>query len=127
MAPYKENSSMNSAYSKLSALLATLLLGASLAVPSAVAADKPQSFTGRVSDAMCGTHHMMAGDPAACTRACIEKGSKYALVVGEKVYVLDTSDKSELDKLNQLADKTAKVTGQANGDTITVTAVSAAK
>jgi hypothetical protein len=124
MAPYKENSSMNSAYSNISALLATLLLGASLAVPSAVAAEKPQSFTGRVSDAMCGAHHMMAGDPAACTRACIDKGSKYALVVGEKVYVLDTSDKSEL---NQLADKTAKVTGQANGDTITVTAVSAAK
>jgi hypothetical protein len=127
MAPYKENRSMNSAYSKLSALLATLLLGVSLAVPSAVAAAKPQSFTGRVSDAMCGAHHMMAGDPAACTRACIEKGSKYVLVVGEKVYVLDTSDQSALDKLNQLADKPAKVTGQANGDTITVTAVSAAK
>jgi hypothetical protein len=127
MAPYKENRSMNSAYSKLSALLATLLLGVSLAVPSAVAADKPQGFTGRVSDAMCGAHHMMAGDPAACTRACIEKGSKYVLVVGEKVYVLDTSDQSALDKLNQLADKPAKVTGQANGDTITVTAVSAAK
>jgi hypothetical protein len=99
----------------------------SLAIPAAVASDKPQSFTGRVSDAMCGAHHMMAGDPAACTRACINKGSKYALVVGEKVYTLDTSDKSALDKLDQLADKTARVTGQADGDTITVTSVSAAK
>jgi hypothetical protein len=118
---------MDCACSKLSTLLATLMLGVSLAIPAAVASDKPQSFTGRVSDAMCGAHHMMAGDPAACTRACINKGSKYALVVGEKVYTLDTSDKSALDKLDQLADKTARVTGQADGDTITVTSVSAAK
>jgi hypothetical protein len=112
---------------KLSTLLATLLLGATLAPPPAAAAGKPQSFTGRVSDAMCGAHHMMAGNAAACTRACIDKGSKYALVVGDKVYTLDTSDQSALDKLNQLADKTATVAGQANGDTITVTSVSPAK
>ena len=34
---------------------------------------------------MCGAKHMMAGNPADCTRARIGKGSKYALVVGDKV------------------------------------------
>ena len=51
------------------------------------------------------------------------KGSTYALVVGDKVYALDTSDKSALDTLDKLADQQAKVTGQANGDTIAVSSV----
>ena len=95
--------------------------------PSALAADKPQTFTGKVSDAMCGANHMMAGDAAACVRACVRKGSKYALVVGDKVYALDTSDKTALDQLDKLADQQAKVTGEANGDTIAVLSVAAAK
>ena len=56
--------------------------------------------------------------PPNCTRACIRKGSKYALVVGDKVYTLDTSDKTALDQLDKLADKQAKVTGEADGDPV---------
>jgi hypothetical protein len=104
-----------------------LLLGASLASVSVFAADKPQTFTGRVSDAMCGAHHMMAGEPADCLRGCIRKGSKYALVVGDKLYALETSDKTTLDQLDKLADRQAKVDGQANGDTIVVSSIAPAK
>jgi hypothetical protein len=43
------------------------------------------------------------------------------------VYTLDTSDKTVLDQLDKLADKQAKVTGEANGDTIAVLSVAAAK
>ena len=68
-----------------------------------------------------------AGDAAACVRACVNKGSKYALVVGDKVYALDTSDKTALGQLDKLADQQAKVTGQASGDTIAVSSVAAAK
>ena len=118
---------MSSVPSKSAHLLATLLLGATLAAPAALAADKPQTFTGRVSDAMCGSGHMMAGKPAECVRACIRKGSNSALVVGDKVYALDTTDKSALDTLDKLADQQAKVTGQANGDTIAVSSVAQAK
>ena len=67
----------------------------------AFAADKAQSFTGKVSDAMCGKAHMMSGSDADCTRACAGKGSKYALVVGDKVYTLDTDDKSALGNLDK--------------------------
>lgn len=91
-----------------------------------MAAGKAQTFTGEVSDSMCGNKHMMSGK-ADCTRACIAKGSNYALVVGDKVYTLHTSDKAALDKLNALAGEQAKVTGNLDGDTVEVSKVVAAK
>jgi len=74
---------------------------------------------------MCGAKHQMPGDAAACTRSCVKHGSKYALVVGEKVYTLETSDKAALDKLNDLAGSNAKVTGKVTGDSIAVKSVAA--
>ena len=91
----------------------------------AVAADKPQTFTGKVSDAMCGAHHMMAGaSDADCTRACVKQGSKYALLVGDNVYTLDGGDAAELDKL---AGQNATVRGTLKDNTITVASVAPAK
>lgn len=107
-------------------LLVAGLMLAGVGVVSAAAAGKTQTFTGEVSDSMCGAKHMMA-NKAECTRACVQKGSKYALVSGDKVYTLETSDKAALAKLNSLAGENAKVTGTAEGDTITVSKVMAAK
>lgn len=107
--------------------LATAFLGASLVGSWALAAGKPQTFTGKVSDAMCGSSHMMGGDAAACVRACVNKGSKYALVAGDKVYALETSDKAALAQLDKLADQQANVTGEATGDSIAVLSVAPAK
>jgi hypothetical protein len=108
--------------------MATVVLTAGLAAVPGVSADSPQTFTGKVSDAMCGAKHKEGGlAPADCVRACVQKGAKYALVVGDKVYTLSTSDKADLDKLNKLAWEQAKVTGTANGDTISVKSVAAAK
>src|SRR6202048_1379834 len=97
---------------KFAVTLASVMLAAAL-IPASFAAN-PQTFTGTVSDAMCGAKHMMQGDDAACLRACVQKGSKYALVVGDKVYTLDTSDQAALDNLSKLAWEEAKVTGTAN-------------
>ena len=99
-----------------------ILLLAGLAVLPAAAAD--QTMTGKVSDAMCGAKHGMSGDAAGCTRACVKQGSKYALVVGDKVYTLETSDQSALKKLDELAGANAKVTGEVKGETIAVKSVS---
>ena len=96
-----------------------------LKVAPALAAGKSQTLTGEVSDAMCGAKHEMPGSAAECTRACMKHGSKYALVVGDKVYTLETSDKAALDKLNDLAGARAKVTGDVDGTTIAVKAVAA--
>lgn len=104
------------------ALIGTLCLAAWLTV----AAAKPQTFTGEVSDSMCGAKHMM-DNKAECTRACVSKGSNYALVVGDKVYTLNTTDKAALDELNSLAGAQAKVTGTASDDAIDVSKVAATK
>lgn len=104
----------------------TLALSAGLSVPSALAA-KGKTYTGTVSDSMCGAKHAMAGDDAACTRACVSKGSKYALVVGDKVYTLDTSDKAALETLDKQAGAKATVMGTEKDNTISVSSVKAAQ
>ncbi len=83
------------------------------------------TFTGTVSDAMCGARHtMMPGKPDAdCVRACVKAGSDYALVVGNKVYTLK-GDKAALDKF---AGQKATITGQLSGDTIQASSISAPK
>ena len=108
---------------------ATTVLCTGLAVVTGVAADNStHTFTGKVSDAMCGAKHTEGNlAPADCVRACVQKGANYALVVGDKVYTLNTSDKATLDELNKLAWEQAKVTGAASGDTIAVKSVAAAK
>ena len=117
---------MRPAFLKLELYFAILLFALLLLVSPAFAG-KAQSFTGIVSDAMCGAKHMMEGDPAACLRACVQKGSNYALVVGDKVYTLDSQSQGTLATLDKLANKKATVKGTADGDTISVISVAAAK
>lgn len=113
--------------SRKSAVFVTSLsvLFLALASISVAAADK-QTLTGEVSDAMCGSGHMQ-GTPAECTRVCVGRGSKYALVVGEKVYALNTEDKTALATLSQQAGKNATVTGTVNGVAVDVSSVAPAK
>jgi hypothetical protein len=111
---------MNRSSNWLSTISAMLLLAATLH-----AAPAKRTFTGEVGDAMCGRKHM-EGEPAdECTRACVSHGSKYALVVGEKIYTLDTADKNALATLDKQAGKMATVTGTLDGDSIKVSAVTA--
>ena len=108
---------------KFGLLLVTLFLGAGLTVASAFAGAKTKTFTGDVSDAMCGVKHGMGDGPADCTRLCAKKGSSYALVVGDKVYTLQAKDQATLDQLDKLAGAKAKISGTADGDTIEVSSV----
>jgi hypothetical protein len=116
---------MRTVFQRLLTVFSAFSLFAVLAAFPALAAGKTQTLTGQVSDAMCGAKHQMPGNPADCTRSCVKHGSKYALVVGDKVYTLETSDKAALDKLNDLAGANAKVTGDVKGDTIAVKSVAA--
>ena len=109
--------------SSFAAVVLSIQLFAGVAAVPALAADK--TMTGTVSDAMCGAKHEMPGNAAQCTRACVKHGSKYALVVGDKVYTLETTDKAALDKLDALAGASAKVTGEVTGDSIAVKTVAA--
>jgi hypothetical protein len=116
---------MKSRVQTLGFALLTLVLAAGWSLSALAAAGK--TFTGTVSDSMCGAKHEMAGDDASCTRTCVSKGSKYALVVGDKVYTLETSDKAALATLDKQAGAKATVTGTEKDNTITVSAVKAAQ
>jgi len=108
---------------KVKALSVTLVMAAFAFDVGLYAAN--MTLTGEVSDAMCGAKHPIP-DAAACTRACVEKGSDYALVARGKAYTLKASDKEKAE-LDTLAGKVATVSGDVNGTTMTVASVKAAK
>jgi hypothetical protein len=93
----------------------------SLALAASIAfAQVDQTLTGTVSDAMCGKKHMMQGATAAkCTRVCVNGGSYFALVVGDKVYVL----KGAKPAIDKFAGEKVAVTGTLTGATITVASI----
>ena len=116
---------MSTRWGKMNLIL-NLIIMVAMAAGTAFAASG-KTFTGTVSDSMCGAKHAMPGNDAACTRACVSKGSKYALVVGDKVYTLETSNQAALSTLDKQAGAKATVTGTEKDNTITVSSVKAAK
>jgi hypothetical protein len=113
----------------IAGIMITVIMGsASLLVSTPAMAAGKQTLTGEVGDAMCGVKHMPGeGTAAECTRTCVAHGSKYALVVGDKIYALNTSDKAVLAVLDQQAGKNATVTGTVTGTDIDVSKAVAAK
>lgn len=103
-----------------------LAAAAVLLLPAALQA-KTVNLTGSVSDSMCGAKHMMEGSAASCTRSCVKMGSAYALVVGGKIYKLAGVNKAEAKTLWNLAGKKATISGDLQGETVTVKSVQAAK
>lgn len=112
---------MNVSSRKIVFSLSSLLIIAG--VLSALAFASNRTFTGTVGDAMCGAKHLMPGGPAPCTKLCIIKGSKYALLAGDKVYVLDINDKAMLETVGERAGRKIAVTGTEKDNTITVNSV----
>lgn len=107
--------------SRLKFIIVLLLIGIlSLFALAAVS----QPLTGIVSDERCGAKHTMGADAATCTHACIKEGSKYALVVGDKVYVLDV-DKDSASVLGKYAGQKVTLTGEIKGNTVKVQSVTA--
>jgi hypothetical protein len=90
-----------------------------------LASAAPQTLTGVITDDMCGKKHtMMPGKPdSECIRACVKAGSKYGLLVGDKVYAL----KGDANKFDQLAGKKVKASGDVSGNTLAVTSIAEAK
>ena len=88
-----------------------------LLLSASVLQAQPMELHGTVTDSMCGKHHMMKNASAAeCTRACVKSGADFALVSGDKLYILK-GDKSQLDKL---AGSEVVVSGDLNGTSLTV-------
>ncbi|MDR3764304.1 MAG: hypothetical protein P4M01_09440 [Acidobacteriota bacterium] len=104
---------------KLSIALMLALLLCAVAAQAATS-----TFTGFVTDTMCGKDHMMTGkDEASCVRACVKGGAKYALAVGDTIYILDGS-KAQLDPV---AGRKVTVSGELKGDTLHVSSIAEVK
>jgi len=82
------------------------------------------TFTGTVTDSMCGNDHksMNMGADEKCVTECVKMGSKYALYDGKNTYTL--SDQKAAAKF---AAKKVTIQGTLNGSTIQVTSIAAAK
>lgn len=102
---------------KLAAVLALALGGATVVLA------QQGSFTGTLTDSMCGTTHMAKDKtPADCTRMCVKDGMKYALSVDKKLYTLEGHEP----ELSKLAGQKVTVKGSAKGETVTVESVTPA-
>jgi hypothetical protein len=88
---------------------------------------KGKTYKGTVGDALCGIEHSMPVSAIECIRQCIGKGSRYSLIVGDKVYALDTDNQAFLDLLDKQATAHVEVTGteSADGKIILVNSVKA--
>ena len=103
---------------KVAAALTFALAGA------VIAFSQQQSFTGVVTDSMCGATHMAKDKTAAeCTQVCVKDGMKYALAVEKRVYILEGHEA----ELAKLAGQKVTVKGILKGDTLSVKEVTASK
>ena len=99
----------------------TLTLFAAAALMFAAA---PKTFTGVISDAMCGKDHssMNVKPDAKCVTECVKMGSKYALVTDGNVYELAGQKIPE-----KYAAQKVTVKGTLSGNTIQVDSIAPAK
>ena len=89
----------------------------------ASAADK--TWTGKISDSMCGASHAkMIGTSKMtdreCVQTCIKAGGKYVFVTNGKVYSIANQDDPDL---VTHAGHTVQLTGDMSGNTITVSKI----
>jgi hypothetical protein len=94
---------------------------------SAFAQAAEKTWTGKISDSMCGASHakMMAQHADAktdrdCALACVKGGGKYVFVSSGKVYNIENQD---LALLEEHAGHAVRLTGEMKGDTITVSTI----
>jgi hypothetical protein len=98
----------------------TLILAA-----ASVLAAADQTFTGTITDSMCGKDHssMKMGSDAECTIACVKAGAKYAIYDGKKAYTLSNQTTPQ-----KFAGKRVTVTGSLDkAGILQVTKIEAAK
>jgi hypothetical protein len=102
------------------------IVAAVVLLTSGVAGAAEQTWTGAISDKMCGADHKKMGGKMSdrdCTLACVKGGSPYVLVVDGKIFQLAGHDAD----MRTHAGHTVNVTGELKGDTIRVSKVEMTK
>ena len=99
-----------------------VVIASMLGAMSVSAAD--QTWTGRISDSMCGAKHKKMAEHGTtkmadrdCTMACVKEGGKYVFVLKGKVYKIDNQDFAAL---QEFGGHMVQLTGEMTGDTIKV-------
>jgi hypothetical protein len=82
-----------------------------------VSAPVKRTFTGIVTDKMCGADHtrMNVKPDAKCVRECVKAGSQWALVEGGNVYVLSNAKAADA-----FAGQKVRVSGTLDAKTNTI-------
>jgi hypothetical protein len=93
--------------------------------PAQAVEAQPQTYDGVITDTHCGAKHSapLAETAAECTRVCVHSGDRFALVDGDKMYVLE----GEPAALKRAAGERVRIAGTLNGNTISVTSVGTPK
>ena len=102
--------------------LCIAVIASMLGAMSVSAAD--QTWTGRISDSMCGAKHKKMAEHGTskmadrdCTMACVKEGGKYVFVLKGKVFKIDNQDFAAL---QEYGGHMVQLTGEMTGDTIKV-------
>jgi hypothetical protein len=114
-----------------SLVFAAVFAGVTVAIgdESAQVADEPQvgpivpahTFSGIITDARCGPRHTNGQKSASeSARICVDNGSRYTIVDGNKKYELS----GKLRRIGQYAGQRVTLTGNLDGQTIEVSSIS---
>jgi hypothetical protein len=99
---------------------------ATLAPAARVQTAGTTTLTGKISDSLCKAKHEEAAEGQGkmsdhdCTVSCVKGGSKYVLLVNEKVYQIANQNFADL---ATHAGHSVKVTGDVKGEQITVSKI----
>lgn len=99
-----------------------IIVGAMALLTTTGAFAAEQTWTGTISDKMCGADHKKMGGKLSdrdCTLACAKGGAPYVLVADGKVYQLTNHDAD----LRTHAGHTVNLTGELKGDTIRISRI----
>jgi hypothetical protein len=103
------------------ALLTAAALGLTVMVAHA-----EQTWTGAISDTVCGAKHESGGEMGEamndhdCTLACVKGGSTFVFVTDGRVYKIANQDFADV---RTHAGESVKLRGEMKGDTITVSGI----
>jgi hypothetical protein len=108
----------------------TMFFGLVLALGLMTAAAADRTWTGKISDSMCGAKHKMGAEHGAtamsdhdCTLACVKNGAKFVFVSSGKIYKIENQDFASL---TEHAGHTVQLKGFLKSDTITVSSIETA-
>jgi hypothetical protein len=109
---------------------ALVVIAALAAVPTAVQAQKEQTWKGAISDSNCngkhpaGEHDGKKMTDADCTGVCVKKGAQYVFVSDGMVFKLANQSSKQI---AAHAGQQVELTGTISGDTITAKQMKAMK